>query len=372
MSKKIFLSNTSIDTYKLCSQKYKLHYIDKLRDTSVGSALFFGSALDSAVEILLLSKKDNLTEFEKQKLKLDPKEQFIKRLTYIPVNNDIVNIKKYENVQYYKSDFDSIFITKEEQLLLKKDGYEIDQDKAKIFIDECYDIIKSNNKLTKEEQQLFNLLHWYSIRKKGLLLLEAYEKQIIPKINKVYEIQKAVKLEDEEGNILRGFIDFVADWDKDGKVVFDNKTSSKKYTKDSVKQSQQLIIYGEDQEHYKAGFIVMLKSIKMLNTKKCTICNNETSRRIKQCDEKVNNKKCNGDFVDNFNYNTEIQVIIDDLEHELQEKVFKEIGQVLQDIKKEKFDKNFDSCYSFFRKCPYYDLCRNGSKEGLVDMKKEE
>lgn len=371
MVDKLRLSHTSLETYKLCGYKYYLHYREKLRDTTIGSALFFGSALDSAVEILLLSKKSKLTEKEQEKLKLNPSDVFVKKLTYVLINNQIVDIRKSTKAYYFKSDFDIDLITDDAIKELIKSGYskELNKTQIKDFIEECYSVTKQGNKLPEHELQLFNYINWLSLKQKGLLLLKAYEEQVIPNVLEVYEIQKTVKLEDEDGNILAGYIDFIADWKNEGKVVFDNKTSSKRYSSTSVRESQQLTIYGENEEHFKAGFIVMLKSIKLVEYKKCNTCNNITTRKVNTCAELIKEKRCNGTFSIDKDYQVEIQIIIDELIHEEQEKIFKDIGKITANIKADKFEKNWDSCFSYGRRCAFYDYCRNGSKEGLVELK---
>lgn len=368
---KLRLSHSALQTYKTCGQKYKLHYHDRLRDTTIGSALFFGSALDSAIEIVLLRKKKVLTEQETEKLKLNAEDVFVERMTNVNINNETVDIRESLKASYFKSDYSPHLLLDEYIPLLKMSYPDVTKTSLIEFIDECYEIIKSKNKLDSEDNKLFNHIHWLCLLTKGKLLIKAYEEQILPNINEVYEIQKAIKLSDEDDNSLIGYIDFIADWKDEGKVIFDNKTSSKKYTENSVRESQQLTIYSENEEYYKAGFIVMLKNIKPIDYKKCVICGTETTRNVYKCAEMENNVRCNGEFITTTSMRGETQVVIDTLVHEEQEKTFKEIGEITLNIKEEKFDKNWDSCFNYGRRCPYYDYCRNGNKDGLVELKKE-
>ena len=54
--KKLFLSNSQIDTYTSCNRKWFLDKQMRLRPNWKGSALLFGGSLDAAVEHILLKK----------------------------------------------------------------------------------------------------------------------------------------------------------------------------------------------------------------------------------------------------------------------------------------------------------------------------
>ncbi len=54
----IRLSHSALEKFKLCPTQDKLHYIDKVRSTKLGSAVIFGSAIDEALNNLLETKMD--------------------------------------------------------------------------------------------------------------------------------------------------------------------------------------------------------------------------------------------------------------------------------------------------------------------------
>ena len=60
----IRLSNSSVEKYEQCGEKWRLHYKEKIRADFAPSPLFYGSALDEAFNRLLLVKKKELTEDE--------------------------------------------------------------------------------------------------------------------------------------------------------------------------------------------------------------------------------------------------------------------------------------------------------------------
>lgn len=364
------LSHSAIETYRLCGEKYRLHYIEKIREDLLSSALIFGSALDEAEEVLLLRKKDNLNKSEIIKSKSNPYEVFKAKLTWAILNGRKIYVPTSEKVFYYKNDLDTRLLTKEDIEKAHEFNFQSitipkNKDEVELFCKEHLDIRNNPDWLTIEEIKLFNYYNYCSIKNKGILLLKEYENKILPKIIKVYSVQKSVKLINDEGDVIKGYLDFVAEWEGEGKVVFDNKTSSRKYGPNSVKESQQLIIYSENEEHFKAGFIVLLKNIKYKKQKTCTECDFTTNRRIKRCEN------CNSESWEITEIpQAEIQVLIDELDNELQDKTFDEIVEVAQNIKQEKFEKNFDACFQFGRKCAYYDICHNNKmNDNLIKLK---
>ena len=83
------LSNSAIDKFKECPQRYKRHYIDKLRSVFIGSPLFFGSAVDEALNELLKTKmKSNKEEIR------DPFEVFHENMNEMEYNKEILYLAK--------------------------------------------------------------------------------------------------------------------------------------------------------------------------------------------------------------------------------------------------------------------------------------
>src|SRR6266850_7957965 len=148
--KKNKLSNTSVDKYMECSLCYKLHYIDGIRPVRTKSALLFGSTLDKALNNLLLTK------------------DLIKSKAMFYENWHKVNV---DNVDFSKSDLDEELVK-----WWEKDGYPR--------------LIKNSS---------FNSLLY-----KGMLFLEQYYKDIIPRIKEVIAVQEPVSLKNEEGDEITG------------------------------------------------------------------------------------------------------------------------------------------------------------------------
>jgi hypothetical protein len=340
-TKSIRLSNTAITTFQQCGMKYKYHYIDRYRTKLIDSPLFFGNAIDNAINVQLLSKKKNLTDSEKELASKDYKLVFRDALQNVAIvnseaSNNKSDIRKSELARYFNSDLDLDIWTESDLNEFFTNSIpemkHINKSNYKAFIDECLEVRKKKELLDMPEYRLFNFACWISLHRKGLILLEEYKKTILPEIIEVHDIQKEVHLPNEKGDFITGYIDFIATF-KDGiKRVMDNKTSSSAYTHQNILDSQQLVIYTENQKNYKCGFAVLEK-------------------KLRKKEPRVRSYLIFGEISD-------IQV----------EKAFSEIEYVLEDIKAEKFEKNEKSCFAFGKPCAYYDLCHKGDSKGLVKL----
>jgi len=290
----------------------------------IGSPLVFGKALDEALNVLLLRKKDNLSPEELEYSKKNPLDIF----------NDLM---VSEGVLYLKSDLDEDLLTEEFRL---------------------------NNKWEPSK------LSHHSLLQKGKMILEEYENSILPRIIKVHSIQKEGELLNAEGDILTSKTDFIADWEEVGNtVLFDNKTSGKRYLGNSVSTSYQLSIYSEAENIQRCGYIVMGKKILKRRLLTCRSCKVITERPVKSCPAIYNKKRCDGVLDLKLINKVDIQVIVDDIPEETKQFVFEDIKRHAEKIKDEKFEKNLNSCYQYGRKCPFYSYCHeNKSMVGLTKL----
>ena len=58
MMKKNKLSHSQVSRYGLCPKSYEFHYVRKIRTSVMSAALVYGSALDSALNQLLLPEEN--------------------------------------------------------------------------------------------------------------------------------------------------------------------------------------------------------------------------------------------------------------------------------------------------------------------------
>lgn len=324
----INVSFSALECFEQCSEKYRLRYKERLSSEKIPSPLFFGTAIDAAVELFLLKKKHLLTEKELDlMLKEDAYSMFDK--TMREQNGQL--LEKNPLCEYFYSDFDSNILSKEDFKYLTK-AYPSIKDWGEFF-SYCKTYIKTNGELKPGSKIAFNNLCWLSLYRKGELMLKAYEKDILPEVHEVFDIQKEVALLNESGDKLRGKIDFIASF-KDSpsaRYICDNKTSSEPYKEDSVANSVQLAIYCEAESCDKASYVVMEKKIRLKEPKART------------------------------------QIIKDTISEDHKQKTFDIVEQKLNNIACAEFSKKQSpkECHFFGKACEFFNLCWHGRMDGL-------
>lgn len=322
------VSFSALDCYEQCSEKYRLRYKERLSSEKIPSPLFFGSAIDSAVELLLLKKKELLSEEELTlQLNEDAYSIFDKKMR----EQDGKLLERNPLCDYFLSDFDPAVLKAEDLALLSKSYPAVDDFDS--FFKACRAKLKQRQELKTGSKIVFNHMCWLSLYRKGELLIAAYERDILPQIHRVYDIQKEVVLENASGDKLRGKIDFTASF-KDSpeyKRIMDNKTSSEPYSADSVATSTQLAIYCEAENSNGAGYIVLEKKIRVKEPKART------------------------------------QLILGEVSEEQKQKVFDIMEQKLNNIASEVYERKASpkDCFSFGKQCEFFGKCWHGVMDGL-------
>lgn len=338
----IRISHSACQRYQGCGESYRLHYKERLRSRKIGSALFFGNALDDAFSRLLLDKKPDKTPEERDQLVFTPEQVF--ELKMLETQNDvgeIVAIPQSPLADYYTSDFDPALFSPEVIGKLQDfaPGLQTLEDII-AFHETCKEAIsprsKKRRRLPEDEFILYNYINWLSLFEKGKLLLQAYKTEVMPQIHTVYAIQKNISIINEHGDEITGKIDFIASFtDKpDVPVICDNKTSSKPYSDDSVRTSEQLATYCEAEQNFNAAYVVVEKKIRAKAPK------------------------------------VRVSVIKDTVPEKMLQITFDNYEKVVHNVSAEKFERNWDNCFAFGKVCPFYRLCKHNSSEGLV--KKDE
>lgn len=303
MSEVINLSYSRLNTYETCPKLFKYKYIDKIpSNTPKSSALAFGSLIDEVLNILLLKKKSSLSEEEKSLLEVDIYDHYQTLFTEL--------IRNEKDLTFFKADFDMDLLKEENFEELKLSKKEIE----KYALDK-----KSSYHRKINEMCLFNL---------GINLIKLYEKDIMPRIGVVEDIQVKVDIKNERGDSIRGVIDFIGYFKRDDKLyIIDNKTSRSRYKENHVELSDQLATYAEARGISNAAFVVLLK------------------KRYK--------KK------PHYKY----QIVKGKISEEHKNKIFTKYENLLDNVIDENFSENWKACRKQFgRKCDYFDLCHKGNE----------
>lgn len=273
------ISHSAKEVFTTCGYKYFLQYMWKLRPVRPRSPLCFGDAIDCGLNALL-----------------ETKELDIAKILFL----DKWTVYKDKNVAYSKSDLDEFLLNEDER------AYEI------------------------------SAATWLSLARRGQILLEEYNKQIMPRIKEVIKVQLNQTAQNELGDELVIKTDFICVWEDGRRILFDNKTSSGKYAEDSVRVSPQLAIYYETlQAEYNldaAGYIVIPKKINKIK-----------EPRVK------------------------IDVIIDSIDPITTATTLESYDETLRKIKAAHFEQNKSACIGTYGRCDFYNYCHQNDLEGFKE-----
>lgn len=266
----------------------------------MGSPLFFGSLIETGLDVLF--KGGTLEQ---------AKDTFKRNFKSYPVNGNIESLSSSPNIRYSKSDLDLEVFTEKE--------------------------LKDLEGKTKQFQS------WASLQRKGEMLIEAYYRDIFPKIKKVIATQKYFKIENGNGDEINGFADIICEWEDGRLIIPDHKTSSmagKEVAKNEAYQKQVALYYEAFKDDYPidaVGFFVLEKKIRK----------NEPRART--------------------------DVILNKPSEEIIEKTIDEFDNVLYDIKQGKFPCAAPKCDAYGQECCYKKYCKSGGTDlrGLVKLGKK-
>lgn len=354
MSENNQLSYSRLRLYQECGQKYKYHYVEKLREKNKSGALFFGSAVDKAFESHLKGSK------------LDPYAVFDSAFETGDINGTLFKLPDCTRVVYASSDMDWDVLHEEDTAFLRAKAKELglEDGSAKATYEDCQAAKKqkAHKHYPVNKQKFYNLCNWMSLRRKGHLMVKAYLEHIAPKLTKVVGSQVKIELGNDAGDNLIGFVDCIAHWEgSEQPIVFDFKTSSMEYEEDSVKTSPQLTLYAHALNIKRAGYIVFRKQLKKNRTKVCSVCSHDGSGGMhKTCPAENNKKRCGGAWIESVKPEVEIQVIIDDIPEQTEALVLNNVEAINKAISAGIFIRNFNSCVMPWGRCPYYSMCYKG------------
>lgn len=236
------LSYTAVEKYIQCPKAYYLYYIRNMREKLVGSALIFGTAVDAGVNTLLQSKQNNPTPDDGYIFTTltDAEGQFLKLMHQQKINGIQTDLARTSLIKYSNTDFDVDVITKEQTKELQEYTKQKDLKEHHEYLVQ----LKRQALLFGEAQKQFDYMSYLSLTQKGLMMIDAYQDQVIPNIEEVLDIQKFFSLKNDEGDEFLGFIDYICRWKGiPGIVVKDNKTSSSAYKATQADESKQLHSY---------------------------------------------------------------------------------------------------------------------------------
>lgn len=360
-------------TYVQCPRHWHNLYNEKLRSPKEGASLYFGSAMDAAVTLMLEDKQKGLPFISKNYL-----DKFESRWELAFNSGKPVNLFDNDNIVYSYNDFDEHVLTQADGVTLgdwAKDLGLTAMGSTPVSIYKEIAKIKKNpyKNTTPKQMQYFNRVSWLSLKRKGAVLLNAFETQFFPRIKKVIAIQQHAKLADPStGDSIVGVIDMVLEidgWDKP--IIFDLKTAATPYIKEQIDMSEQLTSYAamKAQEYGTdlVGYCVLIKNIAKDFINTCSNCGHLRTGRHQTCDNLVNGNRCGGKWDEQITCNPEVQVMVQRKTPEQIQDLLQDVSSIVLAMKNGIVYKNLSKCDNWYGSvCPYKKLCHSGDSTGLV------
>jgi hypothetical protein len=321
--------------------------------------LFFGTAIDSAVEEALKGDKNF-------------KEVFLSKWNKAGMYGKFVQVYDNDDITYSYNDFDKYIFTAEDTDLATGWINELNLSHCGVSPAEVYTHIaklKKNpyKKATIAEQKYFNRVSWLSLKRKGLLLLEAFETQFLPKVTKVLSTQKSASLSDPTtGDSIVGYIDMVVELEGIEKpVIIDLKTAARPYTEEHLDNSEQLgLYYAMESRNYDTnlvGFLVLCKQIPKEESSYCQDCGYVKDGRHRTCNNAVAGARCGGDWITKKTPKPEVQLLIQAKTDEEIQLVLDDAANIIESMKQGIVYRNLDVCTNWYGGlCPFYEACHKG------------
>lgn len=353
------ISHSAVRLFSQCGRRYQLHYLERMRPTTISGALLFGSAIDSALNDLLLNK--NVAQ---------AKKIFDATFEHQPINNVRTSLPMATNVVYAKTDFDIELIPEAFQIKIQPEYDRILESKQKSGFDSLPD----------EDKRNYAYYNWLSMHRKGHVMIETYAAEILPQIKEVLAIQKNLSLKNDVGDEVIGVIDLIVEWKDDKRYILDNKTSTRDYEADSAMRSQQLLLYHHAcKEEYKIdggiGFIVLYKQLQKNRKKICSVCGFDGSgARHKTCSAQRARTsdyppgRCNGEWKETIDPKARIEVILNQAPEAAEDLVLSAFDIANEGIKKGVFAPNLQACGTGEWSCPYKKACWEGKSDDLIKL----
>lgn len=364
------LSYSASKTYSECGHKYFLRYKQGLRSKNMHAALLFGSAIDNALNELLLTK-----DLHKAK------SVFAKMWAFQEVNGKLTELYNNPLIVYAETDSDK-------ELLFEEDWKKLENYLPNTKLDftlhssELFQEILKEKKtkgwenLRQDKREFYNYFNWLCMTRKGYIMLEGYNKRILPKIKNVLAVQHKNEIKNDDGDSIIQFIDLIVEWKDGRRLLGDNKTSAREYEENSAANSPQLISYyfGLKDEFKLDGvcFFVLRKNILKNRVKICSKCAFDgTGGRHKTCDNELDGKRCGAAWNETISPEADIQIIINEVSPHAEQLVMESFDAANEGIKKEQFHKNLSACKQGVVVCDYFQKCWHGNDSGLVQKQSD-
>ena len=377
------LSNSQRDLYLQCGRKYYYRYIRKMRPKAKGSALFFGGAFDHACEGLLEHR-------DLAKAKISFTERWMAQEGNL-------------NCKFAKNDYIDKILKPEDLLRLKLCVDNLNHSKAKADYQRHKDILKlvqdikkmgENSflrELTSEEDQFLHFANLLCMNRKGHLMLESFNKNILPHLTQIVGTQVEIDIKHPDGHKITGFIDLIAKMagyklpsgrtlTNDDILVLDVKSAGATYWAklDDLTMSDQLDTYliSDAVQNIKAtnliGYLAVSKQISTLEESICSSCGHKKTTSHKTCNAEVQGKRCGGTWDVRQEYYCDAKIVVGERDLNQAAAMLEDYTDVLTGVTSQVFPRNRSACNAYNSFCEYIEICGKCPSKDIEDIKIQE
>lgn len=359
----ITISHSAAQDLKTCKELNYLKRVAKIRPKKKGASLYFGIAIDNAITHLLEQKRvgNEITDYN------------IIHDLFLNGKQGWETAKDNPAVVYRDADYDAKGLEPEDLKELKKHEKRLKttvSDSMKAYRQRKYKPLKDN------ENEMVNIACWFSMRRKGDILIDAFIRDILPNIKKVIATQH--KIQGMIGGIAKvvGYIDLICEYEGfDKPVVLDLKTAASKYDDNAVQFGEQLVLYlnavGEELGTNLVGYAVLLKNLKTDSV--CSACGTEKTTSHRTCNNEVDGARCNAEWTNSKPY-SETQVMIEEISDRRKKMFLDSFENLAIEASQGLRIQNWNSCFNYGM-CDYFHLCHFGDESHYdipENYKKEE
>lgn len=357
------ISYSSATRFKECPTKYYL--AKQYRNAKIASPLVFGSAIEEGVTEIITSRDlaRGINVFHRNWL--NERSEASKP------------IKDNPKVEYNDSDMETSLIPSAMGQEILKEYLDDTDANWEDALEICQKLMKAEN-ANEQEAAFVNRLFWESCFARGKLMLTAFSEQLLPKVLSIVEIkgekgvQFPIKLEDPNGNVIEGFIDYVLRLkDHARPVIIDCKTAAMPYDNHKLVSSDQLKTYAAYLEEAlgepcDVGYMVLLKRVKFV--KSCAQCGEgqeDWAPQAKKC-------KVHGTLLTRTPQ-TGTQLLIHSFSSDDLESTLSDYENIITAIESKIEFKNASQCMNYNKPCEFYDVCwKNKKPENIPHLVKKD
>jgi hypothetical protein len=365
----VWLSYSGASSFKACPEKF---YLSKEWQAKGNFSYFvFGSAVECGVT-------SAFTYRDREKML----EAFERNWKAENADNPERSKPIFDNwdIEYSTGDVDMD--------LLESESIRLDQWVTELYNDvsltwkpllfSIFDLLKNKKPLSDVEDKFYKRVAWLSMKKKGEFMLNAFFDTKLKDIKGLVEIdgksaaQLQIKITSPEKDVIIGYVDYVVELQDGTIVILDCKTAASAYDDHKLLTSEQLKTYAAALEKHfdkipEIGYLVLVK--KLAAEKSCASCGHvRENSKLKNC------TSCGEGKYEAVSYTAEVQLMHRAITEEEMDGQLEDYSHIADAVRNKVRYKNPENCFSFGRRCEFYDHCHKGKdlkKLSTIEPKKK-